>query len=137
MNPLAAITPTVRPSGFSKIPLEIREEIYRMLLTTPYCMFVDSARQCLRFCLHTAILRVNKQVSAESTRILYEENQFIILKVSLNSFFPQEIPAFNHLSENKVKNPLLSVEIVLEIHGASCQIIRSLASQLLMDFNLS
>jgi hypothetical protein len=59
---------------FSIIPLELRDIIYEMLLTTPYCTTFDTTGYSPgpEFYLHTAILLVNKKVSAEALRVLNE-----------------------------------------------------------------
>jgi hypothetical protein len=111
VEPVATVIPAIPPSGFYRIPLEIREEIYRMLLTTSYCTHVDATGQRLEFRLHTAILLVNKQISTESARVFYDENQFIVFKVSGHYLCLQDIPSIKRLSEDRVKTPLLQVAI--------------------------
>jgi hypothetical protein len=53
----------------------------------------------------------NKQISAEATTILYEGNDFIILKTTGISLRFGLIPKFRHLSENKVTSPLLRIKV--------------------------
>jgi hypothetical protein len=65
----------------------------------------------LRFRLYTGILSVNKQISAESTRVLYHENHFIIFRVSTIHLHLSEIPIFGRLSEDAIKDPILRVEV--------------------------
>jgi hypothetical protein len=113
MDATTAIVPIVCSLGFSKLPLEIREQIYRMLLTTPYCTHINSTGQRLKFNIHTAILRINKRISAESTRVLQDENHFIILKINGPYLYLQDIPVFELLSEDRVANPLLRVKIYI------------------------
>jgi hypothetical protein len=107
-----------------RISLELRDIIYGMLLTTPYCtevlitpyyMYTEVPTKCtsLRFRLHTAILSVNKQISAEALRVLYQENEFIVLTETAIFVDWQlaEIPKFKLLSENQIQSPLLQIGI--------------------------
>jgi hypothetical protein len=98
-------------SGFFKLPLEVRDMIYKMLLTTPYCTYNFLQGFSLRFHLHPEILRVNKQISEEATRTLYQENRFIILQVEGLYLDLKEMPAFRRLSEDRITNPLLRVRV--------------------------
>jgi hypothetical protein len=98
-----------------RIPLEIRDFIYAMLLTTPYCTTFDSTGSFLEFHLHAAILSVNKKISAEAARVLYQENDFIILKTTgrhLYKFHDRAL-IFDLLPENKITSPLLRIEIAV------------------------
>jgi hypothetical protein len=97
----------------NKLPLELREMIYRMLLTTQFCTQVDRSGVGLEFNLETAILLANKQLSVEAKRVLHEENHFIIFKIKGFSGHPAEIPIFRYLSEDKVPNLLLRIELGL------------------------
>jgi hypothetical protein len=109
LNSLAVQTPGT--CYLLKLPLELREIIYRMLLTTPYCT-IPTTGFALEFHLHTAILLVNKQVSAEATRILYQENDFVIFEpVKMRLWLHITIPQFKLLSENKIKSAVLRVTI--------------------------
>jgi hypothetical protein len=56
-----------------KISLEIRDMIYKMLLTTPYCTHISPNGDFLHFRLHAGILLANKQISAEAIRVLCYE----------------------------------------------------------------
>jgi hypothetical protein len=98
-KPVLATNVANAPSPFLKLPLEIRETIYRMLLTTCYTytetlqgkITRSGNRQTLakttspvsigRFNLSPTILQVSKQISSEATRILYRANEFIIVKI--------------------------------------------------------
>jgi hypothetical protein len=93
-----------------KLPLEIRESIYGMLLTTPYCTTFGKGLVPWKFDFHTAILLVNKQISAEATRILYQGNDFVIVKVVGLSLWFGTVPAFDRLSDRKITSPVLQVE---------------------------
>jgi hypothetical protein len=99
---------------FLNLPLELRKIIYGMLLTAPYCTTLDR-ELCLtcpwainllsydgrawRFHLHTDILLVNKHISAEATRMLYQGNDFIILKVTGMNLWTDAIPQFEPLTQ--------------------------------------
>jgi hypothetical protein len=83
-----------------------------MLLTTPYCTVPRSTGFALEFHLHTSILLVNEQISAEATRILYEANDFVILKpVEMKLWQHSTIPQFKLLSEAKIKSAVLRITI--------------------------
>jgi hypothetical protein len=87
------------PFLFLKLPLEIRNIIYRMLLATSYTYtetlrgkrMASGTQQTLarttelvstgRFNLSPAILQVNKQISEEANKILYGANEFIIVNI--------------------------------------------------------
>jgi hypothetical protein len=100
-------------SIFLNIPLEIREEIYRMVLTTPYCTIIDPEGPHLKFQLQPAILLVNKRICEEARRILHEENAFIVLKTcGIKSSF-DDIPQFKLLPEDNIKNPVLRVQVAV------------------------
>jgi hypothetical protein len=101
-----------------RIPLELREFIYRMLLTTTYCTYTDltSIVPQLRFDLQSAILLVNKQTSAEATRILYHGNDFIVLKatgIPGNFLSLSRVPTFGLRSEDSIKSPVLQIELAV------------------------
>jgi hypothetical protein len=101
-------------SGFLSVSLEIRDMIYKLLLTTAHCTDVHPTRRIVKLRLHTAILFVNKQISAESARVLRDENHFIIF--SIHTIDPTqtlllEIPKFRWLPDDKLKNPLLRVVV--------------------------
>ncbi|MCJ1415866.1 hypothetical protein MMC32_002200 [Xylographa parallela] len=66
-------------SPFLALPREIRNEIYRNLLLTSRISLDDFPHlsQRKRFILHTAILLVNRQISAEAAVILYDETDFV------------------------------------------------------------
>jgi hypothetical protein len=105
---------TPGPCHLLRLSLELRDIIYRMLLTNPYCTIVQFSRRKydLKFKLHTAILLVNKQVSTEATRVLYQENDFIIVKTFGIMPAPSYmIPEFRLLSENQITSPVLRVNI--------------------------
>jgi hypothetical protein len=96
-----------------KLPRELRDLIYRMLLTTPYCTHFSSTTYypSLQFHLHPAILSVSKQISEEATEILYQENDFIVLKTTGLDSGLGEVPEFELLSENRITSPMLIIEL--------------------------
>jgi hypothetical protein len=102
---------------FLRLPREIRDMIYRMLLTTKYCTQVAQDRLLLKFRLCTAILLANKRISTEATRVLREENDFIILKVTGMHLDLYGIPAFRRLAEENLINPVLCAEVGVEEHS--------------------
>jgi hypothetical protein len=106
---------------FLNLFLELRDIIYSMLLTTPYCTTLDRGLRLTcpwdvdepshdgrawRFHIHTAILLVNKQISAEATRMLYQGNDFIILKDTGVNLWVDAIPKFERLTHSRIE-PLL------------------------------
>jgi hypothetical protein len=101
--------------------------IYRMLLTTPYCTSLDHGLfhlspwdfftpaydgRAWKFHLHTAILSVNKHISAEAMRILYQGNDFIILKDTGMNLGFDAIPHFKPLAHSKI-SPVLRIEVAI------------------------
>lgn len=63
--------------GLLQLPVELRLEIYRHLLHAEY---VYEAAPCPQIKLDTAILGVCHQVRAEASKILYDENRWILVK---------------------------------------------------------
>jgi hypothetical protein len=106
-------TPLPSACRLLKLPLELRDIVYGMLLTTPYCTTFDSTGSYLKFHLHSAILLANKQVSAEAMRVLYQGNHFIILKTTGRHLYESHHQAlkFDLLSETRITSPLLRIEI--------------------------
>jgi hypothetical protein len=104
----------VAPSAvchFLRIPLEIRDEIYKMLLTTPYCTTLGP-NEILEFQPSMNTLRANKKISAEATRVFLEQNDFVILKVVGLTRLPlEDVPAFRFLAEAKITHPILRVKV--------------------------
>jgi hypothetical protein len=97
---------------FLRTPLEIRDEIYGMLLTTQYCTHISPTGTSLEFQLSISnILRANKQIYVEATRVFLKKNDFIILKVLWVSLPLKDVPAFKFLREEKVTNPVLRVNV--------------------------
>jgi hypothetical protein len=111
MNPFEEQPPST--CHLLKIPLELRDIIYEMLLTTPYCT-ITNTRSRFRdphFHLHPAILLVNRQVSAEAQRVLYQGNDFITFETT--GFTPDlgDVPTFPLLSADKITRPVLRVKV--------------------------
>jgi hypothetical protein len=109
MNPIETRSPGV--CYLFKVPLEIRDLIYVMLLTTPYCTHIASTGRGLEFKLHTAILLVNRQTSVEAKRVLYQEKDFAVLKVTGINMHLNQIPQFKLLSEHKMPRPVLQIKL--------------------------
>ncbi|KAA6409245.1 MAG: hypothetical protein FRX48_06798 [Lasallia pustulata] len=63
-------------TGFLQIPLELRFEIYRHLLHAEY---VYKSAPIPQIKLDTAILGVCRQVRTEASKVLYDENQWIMI----------------------------------------------------------
>jgi hypothetical protein len=102
------LTPT-----FLGIPFEIREKIYRMLLTTAKCTTLEPTTLTLRFHLQPAILRINKQTSDEATTILYQKNHFVVLDVTGVQLDLGGIPQLSLLSQDKIMDPVLRVGVAV------------------------
>ena len=76
---------TISKPGLQTIPGEIRNEIWRMLLTTSYA-FKEPANEGDRephYELQPAILRVNRRIYHETRGILREENMWILLCIAV------------------------------------------------------
>ncbi|KAI9695664.1 MAG: hypothetical protein M1836_006116 [Candelina mexicana] len=68
---------------FLRLPPELRNIVYRLLLISPLRddeigLFIDPGNGTYRWGTHTAILRTNHQVFAESSSIFYGENIFTV-----------------------------------------------------------
>ena len=76
---------TLKPSRLLTLPGEIRNKIWRMLLTTPYAFQEPtSPGGCeAHYELAPAILAVNHQIHDETHRILREENKWIFVCISM------------------------------------------------------
>jgi hypothetical protein len=109
--------------AFLRLPQEIRDYIYEMLVTTAwtydyidgetaYCMYRPIFDQC------PAILLVNKRISAEARRIFYTKNEFIVFKLlgrrgqTLKDYISDvHLPYFNILYNRDLVDPVLTVTI--------------------------
>jgi hypothetical protein len=96
---------------FLKLPLEVRNEIYKVLLTTSYCTYIKSNGTTLKFKLCGNILQVNKEIHQEAKKILIEANDFVVFKVNGLNLQTENIPVFKDLQEEKIKYPVLRVEV--------------------------
>lgn len=97
--------------GLLTIPGEIRNTIYRMLLTNTYAHQQDTNTYAP---LHPAILRANRQIHTEAVNILHGENIWIIAKIS--AYNQPRIPATRlNVSKNdtagNIKYPALHIEL--------------------------
>ncbi|KXX76525.1 hypothetical protein MMYC01_206876 [Madurella mycetomatis] len=92
--------PREHPPTFLTLPLELRLEIYKHLLTIPPPPSIRDQKTIYRCSwaasnppanpapkLYPQILRVNSQVNAEATPLLYSHNTFILNKSNLPSLF--------------------------------------------------
>ena len=84
LRPLSSALPPPRAS-FLGLPLELRNEIYRHLLSTHYTR-LDLGLGRARYLFHPAILAINRQIYDESTAVLRQENKFILIATSWASF---------------------------------------------------
>jgi hypothetical protein len=67
------------------LPAELRLRIYTQLLVTPEPLKGPIARQSTKYNLHTAILRINKQIYSEARPVFLGKNTFYITSVSPTS----------------------------------------------------
>ena len=63
------------PVEFLDLPAEVRDCIYRPLLLSSQCFNANSAGH--KYEMYPAIMRANRVTSAEATRVLYQENDFV------------------------------------------------------------
>ncbi len=95
-----------RVDTFGVLPPELRNEVYKNLLTSPDPVpFVDCHG------LHPAILRVNKLYSAEAVVILYRKNTILITVDDYE--FPSKVISTLPISS---RNLIESIEISSEIY---------------------
>ena len=80
---------------FSDLSLELREQIYRELLYQP--IEYGAARRCHKF--KTSILRVNKQIHQEASRVFYEENAWVVFEIRSLGGWELDIPTDRYLIE--------------------------------------
>lgn len=81
-----------------KIPVELREQVYKHLLvdsilSTPACINRNNAHHhvnTVKFGLHPNILRVNRQIYDEASKVLYGDNTFRVECISraTNPYYP-------------------------------------------------
>jgi hypothetical protein len=105
----------VQPPGachFFKIPLEIRDEIYGMLMKTQYCVHIGS-EDSFAFNFATQIFLANKQISREARSVFFEGIDFVILK-TIGLYLPKEsLLGFKFLTEDQITRPVLRVEVAV------------------------
>ena len=112
------------------LPREIRDTIYRYLLSTTHTFVEDAPRPPLdsswreqlhrdkdipnqHYAFHPAILAVNKQIGAEAAEILYKENQLIVIEADSRMswyFFETCLPQFTGVASYRVE-PSLTVTL--------------------------
>ena len=95
------------------IPGEIRNEIYRMLLTTRYNFPRDVSRSSLS--LYPSILRVNRQINQEATNVLHGDNLWITAQINVPEWAESGVvvPFISRKDPSHVKFPALHVEVDL------------------------
>lgn len=97
------------------LPRELRDQIYRELLLADKV----HAKEAFKYALEPAILRVNKQLYKECTRILYEENTWVLITVNwrnLQKIFPKaNYPPVSHSPAGHLdafnRKPALQVDL--------------------------
>ena len=82
-----------RTVGFLDLSRELRDQIYRELLFQP--IGYGAARQRHKF--ETSILRVNKQIHKEASRVLYEENAWVVFEIRSPGGRILDIPSERYL----------------------------------------
>ena len=78
--------------GFLDLSLELRDQIYRELLFQP--IGYGAARRRHKF--ETSILRVNKHIHEEASRVLYEENAWVIFDIQISGMMQILEPPTSH-----------------------------------------
>lgn len=81
-----AATTTHHKTGFMDLPVEIRLEIYEMLLHVPACGAVARYNNDALAAVHASLLLANRQINAEATSLLYSDNVFLAHPTLLASF---------------------------------------------------
>ena len=82
-----------RTVGFLDLSRELRDQIYRELLFQP--IGYGAARQRHKF--ETSILRANKQIHKEASRVLYEENAWVVFEIRSPGGRILDIPSERYL----------------------------------------
>ena len=78
---------------FLDLSLELRDQIYRELLYQP--IGYGAARRRHKF--ETSILRVNKQIHREASRVLYEENAWVVFEIRSPGAVVLNVPNAHYL----------------------------------------
>jgi hypothetical protein len=73
-------------TGFMDLPVEIRLEIYEMLLHIPACNEVARYNNDKLASVHAGLLLANRQINYEATSFLYSDNMFLAHPTLLASF---------------------------------------------------
>jgi hypothetical protein len=108
---------TVPPFPFLRLPREIRDCIYRHLLSArlTYTNDYPSGDHDWPFKFAPAILQANKQVSSEASQVLYGENDFVVLRVATHTEKYSSLDGFAHFvpapSPNQMPQPVLEITI--------------------------
>ena len=107
-------TTYVPTSGFLALPGEMRNEIYRMLLTTRYNFLLDESSRDPQS-LHPVILRVNRQINEEATNVLHGDNIWIIAQINSPQWpDPNSIvPFVSRKDPSCIRYPALHVKLDL------------------------
>jgi hypothetical protein len=69
---------------FQRVPLEIRDEIYQIFLTTPYCTKFISTGTALEFRISRTIFIVSKQIKASQnypTKFICKQKYICIFRI--------------------------------------------------------
>ena len=105
--------PTSPNPGVLALPGEIRNEIYRMLLTTRYTFPNDPYETSIS--LHPAILSVNRQINQEATNVLHGDNFWIIAQINVRQWPKSNafIPFVSRKDPSHIKYPALHVKLDL------------------------
>lgn len=105
---------TTLNSRFMTLPGELRNIIYRMLMTNRYAYREDLLKYGP---LHIAILRCNRQVHREAMQILHGENIWIIAKVDARHW-PSGLGVMRHLSRkgtDAIQYPALRIDLSMPL----------------------
>lgn len=107
--------------GFLTTPGEVRNKIYRMLLTTT-CAFQEYGYETednSRYELQPAILGVNHQTYHEARTILYEDNLWIVLIINRENW-PRRyddggiyLPVVSRTATSRLQSPALIITLDL------------------------
>ena len=84
--------PDANGVGFLDLSLEIRDQIYHELLFQP--IGYGAARRRHKF--ETSILRVNKQIHEEASRVLYKENAWVVFDIQIDGMMQILEPPTSH-----------------------------------------
>ena len=103
---------TAPKRGFLDLPGEIRNIIYRILLTKTYAYRQNAYSYAP---LHPTILRSNRQIHSEAVKILHGENVWIIAEVStVNWLLPSQlVPNVSGKDASKIKYPALRINFAV------------------------